>query len=185
MLATVISLGIITVLAILLALLVIYAIYQAPRQRIDYIPLPPRGVAAVVKALALAGNVASSLVDLGCGDGRVLEAALRDHQNLRGIGVEINPLVALLARWRLRRLSGRARIIRGNLLQTDLRQVTRVFTYLNHPTMAALEAKLEQELPKGSQLVSCDFPLPTRKPTKTLKIGESWQLGQTLYIYEY
>lgn len=184
---TVVVVGILVIaaLAVLLVLLVVYAVYQAPRKRIGYIPLPPHGVTAVVKALALPSNSASTLVDLGCGDGRVLEVALRDHQKLHGIGVEINPLVAFLARWRLHGLSGRSRIIRGDLLQTNLHQVTRVFTYLNHPTMAALEAKLERELPKGCQLVSCDFPLPTRKPTRTIKIGESWQLGQRLYIYEY
>ena len=185
MMVVVVEIIVMAVLAALLALLVVHAIYQAPRQRIGYIPLPPQGVDAVVEALALHSDTPALLIDLGCGDGRVLAAVLRSHPQVHGVGIEINPLVAFLARWRLRKLAGRVHIIRGDLLQADLQQATRVFTYLNHPTMAALEAKFGRELPKGSRLVSCDFPLPKRKPTKTLKIGESWQLGQTLYIYEY
>src|SRR5471032_1676962 len=116
------SIATILILTILLVLLIIYAIYETPRKRTGYIPLPPHGVAAVVKALALPVNASATLVDLGCGDGRVLEAALRQHPQAEGLGVEINPLVALLARWRLRNLSDRARIIRGDLFKTDVRQ---------------------------------------------------------------
>jgi len=172
-------------LTVILVLLVVYAVYQSVPKRIGYIPLPRRCVDAVINALAISDDADALLVDLGCGDGRILAAALRTHPNLRGVGVEINPPVALLARWRLRNLSGRARIIRGDLMKTDLRGGTHIFTYLNREIMTTLEPKLAQELPKGSRLVSCDFPLPTRKPTHTIKIGESWQLGQKLYIYEY
>lgn len=169
-------------LTIVLVVLVIYAVYQASPKRIGYIPLPTRAVSSVIAALGISDG-AAVFYDLGCGDGRVLAPALHEHPKLRAVGVEINPLVALLARWRLHNLP--AQIIRGDIMRTDLRSATHVFTYLNHPTMADLEPKFAQELSKGSRLVSCDFPLPTRKPTKTLKIGESWQLGQTLYIYEY
>jgi len=172
-------------LMVLLGLLIVYAIYQSVPKRIGYIPLPRRCVGAVVEALVVPDDTNALLVDLGCGDGRILAVALRAHPKLRVLGVEINPPVALLARWRLRKLSGRAHIIRGDLFEADLHKATHVFAYLNNELMAALEPKLSKELPKGSRLVSCDFPLPTRKPSKTLKIGEAWQLGQTLYIYEY
>ena len=172
----------IVALMVLLVVLVTYAIYQSVPQRIGYIPLPARAVTSLIAALQLP-DTAATFVDLGCGDGRVLAAAMRDHSKLHGVGVEINPIIALLARWRLRNLP--ARIIRGDIMKTDLREATYLFTYLNHPMMAELEPKLEKELATGSRLVSCDFPLPNRKPTKTLKIGEAWQLGQTLYIYEY
>jgi SAM-dependent methyltransferase len=172
-------------LTLLLVVLMVYAIYQSVPQRIGYIPLPRRAVAAAITALAIPPDSPATLVDLGCGDGRILAAALRGHPQLHGLGVEINPPVAALARWHLRGLRGRARIIRGDLFKANLGNATRVFTYLNHPTVATLEAKFERELAPGSRVVACDFPLPTRKPTTTVKIGEAWQLGQTLYIYEY
>jgi len=184
MMVVVQSLGVLALTA-LLVLLIVYAIYQSVPKRIGYIPLPRRCVAAVIEAFGIAANTDTTLVDLGCGDGRILAAALRAYPQLHGLGAEINPPVAILARWRLRNFSGRARIVRGDLFKTDLRDTTHVFTYLNNEIMAALEPKLAEELMKGSRLVSCDFPLPIKKPTKTIKIGKAWRLGQTLYLYEY
>ena len=95
-------------LAALLIVLVVYAIYQSVPKRIGYIPLPRRCVGAVVGALAIAGDDNALLVDLGCGDGRILAAALGAHPKLSALGVEINPPVALLARWRLRHFADHA-----------------------------------------------------------------------------
>src|SRR5674476_762354 len=121
----------ITALAILLVLLVVYAIYQSVPRRIGFIPLPKRAVKSVIEALAISDTVTLTMVDLGCGDGRILAAALNQHLKLKGLGVEINPLVAWLARWRLHNLRDRVHIVRGDLFKTDFTKTTRVFTYLN------------------------------------------------------
>ena len=184
MLHLIVALIVITVLTIVLVLLVVFAAFQTSRTRIGYIPLRAAAVSAVIKALDMKSQKAT-LFDLGCGDGRILEAAVQAHPNLRAVGIEFNPIVVWLARWRLRKYVDRIQISRGDLLQTDLRQAAYIFTYLNFPTMALLEPKLKKELPPGARLVSCDFPLPTRKPTRTVKIGGSWQLAQTLYVYDY
>jgi len=165
------------------AMVVAFAIYQSSRRRVGYIPLPQRAVPAAIKALSLPTTTDAYLYDLGCGDGRILAAALRHHAKLRGVGIELNPLVATVARRKLRGMN--AIILRGNLLKADLRPPTHVFTYLNHPTMAALEPKLAQELAPGARLVSCDFPLPQRQPNRIITIGHRGQLGQKLYVYEY
>jgi hypothetical protein len=175
----------IAVLIIVLVVLVVFAAYQTSRTRMGYIPLRAGAVTAVVEAFGIPRAAQTTLFDLGCGDGRILEAALQTHPNIGTAGVEFHPMILWLARWRLRRWSSRVRMVRGDLLQTDLREATYIFTYLNSPTMALLEPKLNKELPRGARLVSCDFPLPTRKPTRTVKIGEPWQLAQTLYIYDY
>ncbi|HUC87307.1 MAG TPA: class I SAM-dependent methyltransferase [Candidatus Saccharimonadales bacterium] len=177
----------VTVIAlVVLVLLLAFALYQSSRTRIGYIPLPARAVPAVVKALGVNSQEKSRFFDLGCGDGRIIQAALAANPKLTGVGVEYHPMVVWLARWRLRNLNtNRVQIRRGDLLKQNLEDAAYVFTYLNHPTMALLEPKLKRELKSGARLVSCDFPLPHTKSTKTVKIGESWQLGQTLYIYEY
>jgi SAM-dependent methyltransferase len=184
MFAVVATIGITVIMLVVLGLLLTFALYQSSRTRIGYIPLPTRAVPKVVKALNLTGS--ATVFDLGCGDGRILGAALQETPTATGVGIEYHPMVAWLARWRTRHIdSRRLRIIRGDILHQDLNSATRLFAYLNHPTMALLEPKLKQELKPGARLVSCDFPLPHTKPTKAVKIGESWQLGQTLYIYEY
>jgi precorrin-6B methylase 2 len=178
--------GLFALIIILLALLVFlltFAVYQSSRTRVGYIPLPERAVPAVIAALQLSPGAV--VYDLGCGDGRILAAALADQPQAHGVGIEYHPMVARLARWRLRSQSQRARIVRGDILKHDLRPATHLFTYLNPPTMALLEPKLDRELQPGARLVACDFKLPTKKPVKTIKIGEPRQLGQRLYLYEY
>lgn len=176
----------IVALTALLAVLLVFAAYQASRTRIGYIPLRPDALPAVVRALGIRGQGSGRLYDLGCGDARVLRAALESHPGLTAVGIEYHPMVAWLARRRSRDLeSDRVQILRGDLLRQDLSRANYLFTYLSHQTMALLESKLARELPRGSRLVSCDFPLPNREPTHTIKIGEPWQLGQTLYIYDY
>lgn len=181
-------LGLILLLLLFIAAVICvgFAIYQSSRKRIGYIPLPRRAVPAVVKALGLSADSRGRLFDLGCGDGRILGAALSSHSQLHGTGIELNPLVAWLARWRLRTLGqNRLTIIRGDIMQTNLRPATHVFAYLNPYTMKTLEPRFERELAPGTRLVSCDFPLPHRKPTRTITIGRPRQLGQTLYVYDY
>ena len=183
MLALIGAIILVTFLIVLLVFLLSFALYQSSPMRIGYIPLPERAVPAVVKALNIDGD--SMIFDLGCGDGRILAAALDTAPKTSGIGIEYHPMVARLARWRLRRFGKRVRVIRGDLLKQDLSGATHLFSYLNDPTMALLEPKLERELRLGTRLVSCDFKLPNKKPAKTIKIGESKQLGQRLYMYEY
>ena len=184
MFAVAASLIITLLMLVLLGFLLGFALYQSSRTRIGYIPLPARAVPAVMKALDVTGT--ATVFDLGCGDGRILDAILQKYSSVTGVGIEYHPMVARLARWQLQRIdSQRVSIIRGDFLLQDLSSATHLFAYLNHPTMALLEPKLVRELKPGSRLVSCDFPLPHTKPAKTAKIGEAWQLGQTLYIYEY
>ena len=182
MLSTLIAILALIVLAITLIILLTFAAYQASRKRIGYIPLPARAVPAVVKALELKGS--GALFDLGCGDGRILNAAAKTNPKITAVGIEINPVVVMMGRWRLRP-TPQATIKHGDINQTPLDSARWVFTYLSHGQMAELEPKLKAELPAGCRLVSCDFPLPGRKPNRTVKIGESWQLGQMLYIYDY
>ncbi len=183
MLASIGALVIIVLLFGLLIFLLTFAVYQSSGVRVGYIPLPRRAVPAVITALKLTPK--STVYDLGCGDGRILAAALAAELGATGVGVEYHPMVARLARWRLRHLTGRVRIIRGDILNQDLSAATHLFSYLNPKTMALLEPKLARELKPGARLVSCDFKLPTKKAAQTIEIGNVKQLGQHLYIYEY
>lgn len=121
------------------------------------------------------------LVDLGCGDGRVLRAARRRY-GVRAIGFEINPLAYGVARL----LSlGRAGItIRyANFWKEDLRRADVVFCYLFPDLMTGLAEKLKRELRPGCTVVSCNFPLPGWKAKRVLRPDHS-RHGDPVYIYE-
>ena len=83
------------------------------------------------------------LVDLGSGDGRVLEAAAR--RAVHSVGYELNPFLALYSRWRLRRY--RDTIVRcQDFWQSSLPQETAVvFVFLAGPFMDKLERKIQSE----------------------------------------
>ena len=168
-------------LIILLILLIVFAVYQAAPNRIGYIPLPNRVVPLVIEALEL--NDGDTLYDLGSGDGKVLRAAVRANA-VQAVGVEINPIVAAISKLKGSGLPN-YRIFRASLYNQDLSEATKIFTYLWPSMMEQLEPKLEKEVKKGTRIVSCDFPLPKKKPHEVINIGSKRQLGQKLYIYIY
>ena len=83
------------------------------------------------------------LGDLGCGDGRILISAAK--RGIRGIGVEIDPVRAEVARRNVRS-SGYERLVTietGDALEFDLSRVTCATTYLYPPLLAKLSPKLK------------------------------------------
>lgn len=81
------------------------------------------------------------IVDLGFGDGSVLVEAAKRGAGVAG--VEINPLLVVVARWRLRR-SGFMKGIRvGNMFNYALpADTTRVFLFTNERFMEKLKGRL-------------------------------------------
>jgi len=47
--------------------------------------------------------------------------------------------------------------------------------------MTKLEEKFDKELKKGSTVIACRFPLPTKSPTRVLSDGDV----DSVWIYEY
>ncbi|HSX00746.1 MAG TPA: class I SAM-dependent methyltransferase [Candidatus Saccharimonas sp.] len=156
----------------------LYLLYGL-RLSVPFVPLPRRLVRRVVAELELAAG--DEVWDLGCGDGRVLAECLR-VAGVSAVGVEQNPSVWLLAKWRLGR---RARVVRGDLRQQDLRRARRVVAFLGLDIMAELEPKLERELPKGARLVAVQFALPTRQPVRKVELEGAPEYARWLYVYEY
>ena len=71
------------------------------------------------------------VLDLGCGDGSIVITAAREYGAF-GIGVELNPLLAAYARFKMRRagVQDRVRIIQGNMYDVELPDVDCVMLYL-------------------------------------------------------
>lgn len=143
-----------------------------------YVSTTRTRIAAAISAVPMEpGQV---LVDLGCGDGRVLRHARRRYQ-IRAVGFEVN----LLAYLKGRVLSfGRKDIeIRlKNFWSQNLAQADVVFCYLYPDVMQKLSAKLKTELKPGSQVVSCNFALPGFEPVRILR-PEGALHNDPVYIY--
>ncbi|HUF09112.1 MAG TPA: methyltransferase domain-containing protein [Rhodothermales bacterium] len=112
-------------------------------------------------------NSSDTLVDIGCGDGRVLTEAAR-LKRCRCIGVERDPALAELARTRVQKLelAGRVSIIEGNFADQNFDQADVVFLFLPVRSLAGLIETLSRQLMPGSRIVvhEQEQPPPSLKP---------------------
>lgn len=120
--------------------------------------------------------------DLGCGDGRIVIAAARDH-GARGVGIEIDPKLVDQARENARKagVADRVEIRLGNLFEVDLSGATVVALYLLEHLNLRLRPKLQRELPSGARVVSHVFGMgdwqPDRQATVDGKPVFVWTIG--------
>lgn len=110
------------------------------------------------------------LVELGCGDGRLLVVAAK--KGLACTGYEINPLLFFISLVRTARYRKLAKVKLVSFWRQDLFGADIVITFLVPKTMGRLEARLNKEF-HGGWFASYIFILPTKKPQK--KVGR-WQL---------
>lgn len=105
--------------------------------------------------------------DLGCGDGRILIAAAK--RGIRGIGIELDPARAAVARANVGRegLHHLITIETGDALEFDLNRVTCATCYLYPPLLAKLSPKL-----KSLRVVASPYhQIPNLEMTQ---IGDIW-----------
>lgn len=104
------------------------------------------------------------IIDLGCGDGRLLKRAA--SRGIRGIGYEINPflwLVAVIHCWPYRSMVS---IRLGDYWRVRLPEADAVYVFLIEHFMEKLEHKLQRELTRPTLVISYIFELPTAKPLR-------------------
>ena len=125
---------------------------------------PPRGHVApflgtpaeLIPALLDAAGVTADdvLIDLGCGDGRIVVEAAR-LRNCRATGVERDDELVMRARERAEAagLEERVRIERGDLAAVDLEDVTVAFLFLPHDTIRRLLPTIRARLGPRARVV--------------------------------
>jgi protein-L-isoaspartate O-methyltransferase len=105
--------------------------------------------------------------DLGSGDGRIAIAAAREF-GATSVGVEVNPLLALLAKLKVAAagLRGAVKIVCGDLYNHSFRDADVVAVYLSPQGNRRLREKLERELKDGARVVSHRWPFRGWEPVK-------------------
>lgn len=91
-----------------------------------------------------------TMLELGCGDGRVLRAAAKRGWN--AVGYEINPLLVLAAKlqtWRYRR---QVRVVWANYWRSKWPEAQGIYVFLLDPYMGKLDKKIIQELAVSPKL---------------------------------
>lgn len=144
-------------------------------------PFVPSQPDVVNKMLEIAQVSSEDVVyDLGCGDGRILIAAVKDFGAKKAVGYEMRRDLYKkdLEAIKSENLESQIKVFNGNLLDADLSEATIVTLYLTTSGNNKLKPKLSEEAPMGMRIVSHDFEFPGWSYTKK----ESFR-GHTIYLY--
>ena len=117
-----------------------------------------------------------TLLELGSGDGRFLNAAAK--RGLYSVGYELNPLLVIWTRLRYYKNRKFISVKWGDYWKTDWPDTDGMYVFLLQKYMKKLDTKVVQYAnDKPYKVVSFGFTIPDRKPTKSQK-------GLSLYKYK-
>jgi ribosomal protein L11 methylase PrmA len=164
---------------VLLTAAAVLAQNRQPKHEPDvpFVPTPPEVVDEMLKlAKVHKGDV---LFDLGCGDGRIVIAAVKQY-GIEAYGVDIDPerIEESKANAQKAGVSDKAHFIEGDLFETNIGKASVVTLYLLHSVNLKLKPKLFAELKPGTRVVSNTFSMDDWQPVKTIEAD-----GRTLYLW--
>lgn len=139
-----------------------------------YLPSMKRQIQASLDLLNL--REGQTLLEIGCGDGRVMRAGA--ERGLRVIGYELNPILVIFARihtWKYRK---QVQVRWGNFWQANWPETDGIYVFLLDKYMKKLDKVIIQTYGgRPVKLVSFAFRIPGKKVTKELN-------GVYLYTYK-
>lgn len=115
-----------------------------------------------------------TMLELGCGDGRVLLAAAK--RGWRCVGWELNPLLALVARLVTWRYRDKVEVIWGDYWRAKWPPAEGIYGFILTKYMPKLDKKIRHDCKKPVKLVSLAFEVPDCKADR--------QVGG-LFLYKY
>jgi len=142
---------------------------------ISFIPTPPSHVNGFFQLVSVSPS--DVVYDLGCGDGRLLFAALEKGAG-QAVGVECDPEPLATAREVAKKkgIEDRITFHEADIMSVNLSDATIVFTYLCSAAALALKEKFEVELKPGTKVVMEMFPVPGWKPSRVIERGTDFYL---------
>ncbi|MDP3986382.1 MAG: class I SAM-dependent methyltransferase [Candidatus Veblenbacteria bacterium] len=168
-----------SLLVLVLVLLVVGSLAYGALSAAPWVPLRSRDVARLIEfCQPQPGEV---LVDLGCGDGRIITTAARRY-GLKSVGYEVALVPYFLAQLRIlwSGTRGRARVHLKSFWGVDLSSADIVVCFLTPSAMARLAPKLEREIKPGARFATYAFSLPGRAPSGVSKPNPS---DVSVYLY--
>jgi len=130
-----------------------------------WVPTPDEVVNRMLRMAQVTPN--DYVVDLGAGDGKIAIAAAKSF-GARALGIEYNPDMAKHAQRNAEKagVTARAKIVQGDIFQSDFTQATVITMYL----LPALNMKLRPQLLNmrpGTRIVSHSFNMEDWEPDET------------------
>jgi ubiquinone/menaquinone biosynthesis C-methylase UbiE len=148
---------------------------------VHYEPTSPDVVEVM---LGLANVKASDVVyDLGCGDGRIVIAAVQKF-GARGVCVDIDPerIAESQENARAAGVADHIRFVNQDLLATDVSDATVVMLFLSPALNLKVRPKLLRELKPGARIVSHWHDMGDWTPQKTVRVQSSGR-ERSVYLW--
>lgn len=144
-----------------------------------YIPTHPEIIHAMLE-LAQVGSD-DVVMDLGCGDGRILIMAVKEFGARRAVGYELETHICTLAEHnvRVQNLQNQITVIRDDLFNANVAEADVITVYLTTMAMERLPSKLRLETKKGTRIVSNGHQIPSWTITKSTFVGPL----QRIFLY--
>ncbi len=129
-------------------------------------PFVPTPMKKVKKMVALAKiKKGQRVYDLGCGDGRFVYVAANEY-GANATGIELSPIVYVLAKIRGFFWGSKAKIKFGNFKLFDLSDADVIFCYLLPDTLKKIQPMLDKQFRPGTRIYSYAFEIPKWKLIK-------------------
>ena len=156
---------------------------------VPYVPTDEKAVAAMLKMANV--KEGDTVYDLGCGDGRIVIAAVKDFKAKRGLGIDFDPErlkdceksveAAKLSPEQKKALTFK----HGDVLKMtadDFKDVDVVTMYLLPSVNDRLAPVLKKGLKKGARIVSHDFPISDWMEDKKEEVQGNTR-SHTIYLW--
>lgn len=154
---------------------------------VPYVPTPKTVVAEMLRLGSLkAGEVA---YDLGCGDGRIVVAAVRDFKAKKGVGIDFDPkrIEESVAAAKKSKVEDKTEFRTGDVLKLaakDFEGIDVVTLYLLPEVNLKLQPILLAGLKPGSRVVSHAFEMGADwKPAKSITVTDDDGEDHELFLY--
>ncbi len=133
---------------------------------VPYVPTSSHIIESMLSVANVTGE--DFVIDLGCGDGRIVIAAAK--LGARGLGIDIDPerIDESNKNARQERVSDRVNFLKQDLFKTDISRATVLTMYLLPSVNMKLRPRLLRELKPGTRIVSHDFDLEDWEPDKKM-----------------
>jgi ribosomal protein L11 methylase PrmA len=146
-----------------------------------YVPTPHAVVETMFELAELSED--DLIIDLGCGDGRIVVAAARDY-GARGIGIDIDPELIEKAK-RLAKSSGVDHLVEFRVedaTQTSLATATVVSLFLTPGGNELIRPRLETGLRPGARVITHNYTIPGWMVMGVETLGDERE-RHDLYLY--
>jgi len=123
-----------------------------------YVPTSKKQLEKILKNIHF--KKGCQLVELGSGDGRLVRYAAKKY-NVKGIGIEINPLLVWWSTFLSRRegTSKQVHFIKKNIFNYSLTDTDYLYIFLMPELIIKLVPKFKKELKKGVIIISHGFKI--------------------------